>query len=137
MMNSLNPEPVGSGKTLLDRVEDSLLPLINLVFLLLMFFIVAGQLTDTSLPELPGSRSDGSEQQAEADLVVNLAGEWRVANEAVTREQLLERLPPPSEQASLRIGAAASTTMADLDDLLRLLEQGGYGEVILLTEPGQ
>ena len=31
----------------MERLEDALLPLINLVFLLLMFFIVAGQLSDT------------------------------------------------------------------------------------------
>ena len=45
-MSDLVPPPFTSGKTLMERVEDALLPLINLVFLLLMFFIVAGQLAD-------------------------------------------------------------------------------------------
>ena len=43
-MTDLVPPPVTSGKSLMERLEDALLPLINLVFLLLMFFIVAGQL---------------------------------------------------------------------------------------------
>lgn len=38
-MSDLVPPPFTSGKTLMERVEDALLPLINLVFLLLMFFI--------------------------------------------------------------------------------------------------
>ena len=54
-MSDLVPPPFTSGKTLMERVEDALLPLINLVFLLLMFFIVAGQLTDDPLPELPAT----------------------------------------------------------------------------------
>ena len=35
-MTELVPPPSTSGKGLLERVEDALLPLINLVFLLLM-----------------------------------------------------------------------------------------------------
>ncbi|MDX1551890.1 MAG: biopolymer transporter ExbD, partial [Marinobacter sp.] len=54
-MSDLVPPPVTSGKSLMERLEDALLPLINLVFLLLMFFIVAGQLSDTPLPDLPGT----------------------------------------------------------------------------------
>ena len=63
-MTELVPPPSTSGKGLLERVEDALLPLINLVFLLLMFFIVAGQLTNEPLPELPGvRRSDSYKRQ--------------------------------------------------------------------------
>ena len=65
-MNELVPPPGTSGKGLLDRVEDALLPLINLVFLLLMFFIVAGQLTNNPLPELPGTTQLEKERSPEA-----------------------------------------------------------------------
>lgn len=54
-MTELIPSPSTSGKSLMERVEDALLPLINLVFLLLMFFIVAGQLADDPLPDLPAA----------------------------------------------------------------------------------
>ena len=74
-MTELFPPPSTSGKTLLERVEDSLLPLINLVFLLLMFFIVAGQIADEPLPELPGA-SDISQQPPHADLLVTANGDW-------------------------------------------------------------
>src|SRR5690554_7667255 len=69
-MTELVPPPSTSGKGLLDRVEDALLPLINLVFLLLIFFIVAGQLTNEPLPELPGAARQQQERAPEADLMV-------------------------------------------------------------------
>jgi len=135
-MNELVPPPGTSGKGLLDRVEDALLPLINLVFLLLMFFIVAGQLTNNPLPELPGTTQLEKERSPEADLMVKVDGSWQVDGKSRQADTLLAALDDPGEDASLRIAADEGLTMADLETLLRLLEQGGYTEVVLLTEPG-
>ena len=137
-MTPLTPEPFEDSKSLLERVEDSLLPLINLVFLLLMFFIVAGQLTDTALPELPAMQASEAGEQAEADLVINRQGQFLVANEPVSLEQLSSVLPARDELAQpLRIGAAGTTSMSALETLFRELEALGYNDVILLTEPAE
>ncbi len=137
-MMPLIPEPFEESKTLLDRVEDSLLPLINLVFLLLMFFIVAGQLTDTVLPELPEMAAESMDGQPEADLVVNEQGQFLVANKVVTADALAGLLPLPEETGNpLRVGAAGVTSMSELEALFRALEKLGYSEVILLTEPAE
>ncbi|MEC7815542.1 MAG: biopolymer transporter ExbD [Pseudomonadota bacterium] len=135
-MHALIPPPSTSGKGLLERVEDALLPLINLVFLLLMFFIVAGQLANEPLPELPGTAEVQEARAPEADLMVKADGRWQVNGETLDGEQLLARLPAPDEQAPLKIAAAAALTMADLETLFQLLESGGYEDVLLLTEPG-
>ncbi|KXS50926.1 MAG: biopolymer transport protein ExbD [Marinobacter sp. T13-3] len=135
-MNELVPPPGTSGKGLLDRVEDALLPLINLVFLLLMFFIVAGQLANDPLPDLPGTTQLEKERSPEADLMVKADGSWQVDGKSRQADTLLAALDDPGEDASLRIAADEGLTMADLETLLRLLEQGGYTEVVLLTEPG-
>lgn len=134
-MNPLFPPPATSGKSLLARMEDALLPLINLVFLLLMFFIVAGQLADEPLPELPGSQSSPHQQAPQADLVVTAEGRWRIRAEPVTEQQLAARLPAPSDDHPLRIAAADSLTMSDLEYLFQVLERLGYTEILLLTEP--
>lgn len=134
-MTALVPPPPTSGKGLLERVEDALLPLINLVFLLLMFFIVAGQLTEQPLPELPGSARLQQERSPEADLMVPANGQWQVAGNTVDAGGLLSALPGPDEYQPLKIAADQSLTMADLESLLRLLEEGGYTDVLLLTEP--
>ncbi len=136
-MTELVPPPSTSGKGLLDRVEDALLPLINLVFLLLIFFIVAGQLTNEPLPELPGAAQQQQERAPEADLMVAADGQWKVQGKVLGEEQLLAALPQPDDNNPLRIAADQSLTMSDLEALLSVLEQGGYTEVLLLTEPGQ
>lgn len=135
-MNDLVTPPARSGKSLMERLEDALLPLINLVFLLLMFFIVAGQLSDTPLPDLPDIASQAGSEQPHADLIVTGSGKWRVEGQVVSAENLGSSLPAPDENAPLRIAAGQNTAMADLEALLRLLERQGYREIILLTEPG-
>jgi len=135
-MTELVPPPSTSGKGLLDRVEDALLPLINLVFLLLMFFIVAGQLANEPLPELPSAAQLQQERSPDADLMVQADGSWLVEGEAYEAGELLATLPEPDEQSPLKIAADESIAMADLEALLLLLEKGGYTEVMLLTEPG-
>jgi len=135
-MTELVPPPSTSGKGLLDRVEDALLPLINLVFLLLMFFIVAGQLTNDPLPELPSAAKVEEERSPEADLMVQADGSWQVDGQTREAGNLLAALAKPDEQNPLKIGADKAITMANLESLLTLLEKGGYTEVLLLTEPG-
>lgn len=135
-MNDLTPPPGLSGKSLLDRVEDALLPLINLVFLLLMFFIIAGQLAETPLPELPETLPSTSETSTDADLIVAADGTWKVAGKPVTEAQLVDALPQPDAEHPLRIGAAGRLSMAELERLMTLLENAGHTEILLLTEPG-
>ncbi|SDX50133.1 ExbD/TolR family protein [Marinobacter mobilis] len=134
-MTPLLDDRPGSQKTLLDRVEDSLLPLINLVFLLLMFFIVAGKLAETPLPELPAAQAEQDRQAPTADLVVQADGRWLADNQTVTATTLSRLLPPPDTSQPLRVAAAGEISMADLEALLQKLEQEGYQQVLLLTEP--
>ncbi|MDC0661129.1 ExbD/TolR family protein [Marinobacter sp. SS21] len=134
-MDSLVPPPPGSGKGLMERVEDSLLPLINLVFLLLMFFIVAGQLSNDPLPQLPAMANQGEQQQPAADLVIQPDGRWQVKGTSVGVAELRSQLPAPSEQQPLRIAAARDLAMSELETLLSHLEAAGYTDIILLTEP--
>jgi len=126
----------GSEKTLLSRVEDNLLPLINLVFLLLMFFIAVGQMSSTSLPDLPGSSAQQTPTKPRADLVVKSSGDWFVDGQSITEAQLLHLLPPPNNETPLRIGANRSMPMAAMEKLFQRLESGGYKDIVLLVQPG-
>ncbi|MCG7200471.1 biopolymer transporter ExbD [Marinobacter pelagius] len=134
-MTHLVPPPATSGKSLLERVEDALLPLINLVFLLLMFFIVAGQLANEPLPDLPGTAASGQEQAPEADLQVTGTGHWLAGGRILDEDSLLASLPQPGTGQPLRVAADESVTMDELERLFRVLEGGGYKDVLLLTEP--
>ena len=57
--------------------------------------------------------------------------------ELLDRDSLVARLPEPGEEQPLKIAAAERITMADLETLFRLLEEAGYKDILLLTEPGQ
>ena len=127
--------PFTSRKSLLDRVEDALLPLINLVFLLLMFFIVAGQMQNRSLPELPGTAISEASERARPDLVVLPTGDWQVEGKVIDAGSLAKSLPGADSKPSLLVGAAATITMADLESLFRILSEEGYQDIVLLTEP--
>lgn len=122
-------------KSLMERVEDALLPLINLVFLLLMFFIVAGEMQNRVLPDLPGTAVEEASAGAQADLVVRASGDWQVAGRKVDASSLVRHLPASDSKPSLIVGAAAGTAMSDLESLFSLLADEGYQDVVLLTEP--
>jgi len=134
-MTELIPPPSTSGKSLMERLEDALLPLINLVFLMLIFFIVAGQISDTPLPDLPPVTANADQQQPYADLVVGTDGTWQIAGKTVNKDDLLVKLGKKSGEEPLRVAAADTITMSDLETLFRILEQGGYQDILLLTEP--
>jgi biopolymer transport protein ExbD len=127
--------PLTPRKSLLDRVEDALLPLINLVFLLLMFFIVAGQMQNRALPTLPGTAGDTGSDRPQADLVVVASGDWQVEGQTVTATNLARYLPDARSKPSLTVGADAGTSMKDLESLFSTLADAGYADVVLLTEP--
>jgi biopolymer transport protein ExbD len=135
-MTNLIPPPFTSGKSLMERVEDALLPLINLVFLLLMFFIVAGQISDAPLPELPASSQTREQQPPHVDLAVDAEGNWLIGGETLNKHSLIASLPAPDPQQPLKIAAAETISMTDLEVLFEVLEQGGHTEILLLTEPG-
>lgn len=134
-MTEFVPPSFVPRKSLLERLEDALLPLINLVFLLLMFFIVAGQLQNHSLPDLPGSATEQNQDGHEADLVVLGSGQWRVNGELANEDNLARLLPPAEDSPTLTIGAAGNTSMADLESLFSLLAEQGFQDVVLMTEP--
>lgn len=134
-MTELIPPPVTSGKSLMERLEDALLPLINLVFLMLIFFIVAGQISDTPLPDLPPVTAQGEPEQPYADLVVGSDSSLQIGGKTVTRNTLAVKLGKRSNKEPLRIAASDSLSMSDLEALFRVLEQAGYQDILLLTEP--
>ncbi|WP_336367666.1 biopolymer transporter ExbD [Marinobacter sp. C2H3] len=135
-MTPLLPAPE-RGTSLQDRLEEALLPLINLVFLLLMFFLMAGHLSDEPLPGLPAGPNGGDRAPVRADLVITESGHFRVNGETLTADALPGSLPAPAADEPLRIAAAGQLAMTQLEPLLAELEHLGYQDVMLLTEPAE
>lgn len=133
IQRSFIPEPGESG-ALTDRLEQGLLPLINVVFLLLMFFLIAGIILRDEMPPLPDSADTGENERPELDLVAESGGELRFHGQPVPRGQLAARLPDYDPEQRLRVGADQELSMAELESLFQQLAQAGHPQVVLLTE---
>jgi biopolymer transport protein ExbD len=117
--------------------EANLIPLINIVFLLLIFFMLAGRLAPTELMALEPPRSDSlrSAQVTTLVVLVDQSGQIRLEGETLDEETLAERIalhladgPQP-----LQIKADAALDAMQLLDLLERLRAAGAEELDLLT----
>ena len=133
---------------------EPVLPLINVVFLLLIFFMLAGQLAKrpTVSVETPVSQvANGKEAREKLLLVLESDGQWFVedSDTPLTRDTLAERIQAlPSvtdpetgtlkKDAEVRLQADAGITMQSLRKHLGTLQELGIEQVRLVTrsQPG-
>ncbi len=120
--------------------EERVLPLINVVFLLLIFFMLAGKLaaTDPFQVEPPRSASEGPPSPHELRVLVGANGEFALDGEVMEAEQLrrmvAERLAvdaPPK----LRLKADARAEATRVVEVMEWLREAGAERVQLLTVP--
>lgn len=117
--------------------EANLIPLINVVFLLLIFFMLAGRLAPTESLALDPLRSNSPQSARAAPLVllidrtgqISLDGE--LLDETTLAERVAERLADgPSH---LQVKADATLEALRLVDLLERLRTAGAEDIDLLT----
>ena len=122
------------------RDEEHILPLVNVVFLLLIFFMLAGAFSslDPIGVEPPRSRTEG--ETGEHDLVITfgadqqLAVDGRLIERAVLGDLLRERLANwPERMVWLKADSAADAM--DVIALLEILDEAGVTRAKLLTLP--
>ena len=120
--------------------DERILPLINVVFLLLIFFMLTGKLSAIDPIEVapPVSASDGAVETR--DLVVVLGADGQLAlDDAVIDQETLkttlaERMDAaPSAQVWLKADGAADST--DVIALMETLHEAGVEHLKLLTVP--
>lgn len=129
-MRLKRPKPAGDS-------EANLIPLINVVFLLLIFFMLAGRLAPNDQVALDPPRSDSPQGARATSLVVLIdrAGRIRLNGELLDDTRLTERIAEILADGPLRIQIKADAAL-DALRLVALLEQlraAGAEEVDLLT----
>ncbi|MEQ6885749.1 biopolymer transporter ExbD [Salicola sp. Rm-C-2C1-2] len=122
---------------LTEKLEEGLLPLINVVFLLLLFFLIAGIVLQDQLPALPDTANKRDDRRPDMDLVVEADGSLRLSGESIERTALAEQLPDYDKSDRLRLGVDEQLSMSELESLFQTLDEAGHPQVILLTDPGQ
>ncbi|HLW28006.1 MAG TPA: biopolymer transporter ExbD [Kiloniellales bacterium] len=119
--------------------DDAMLPLINIVFLLLIFFMIAGKLASSDPFEVEPPESATEElPRAEAPTLL-LGSDGRLALEGVIieRDELAEQLQQLREEGRLerlRLRADARMDTPDVVSLMELLRSHGVERVNLITQ---
>ena len=118
--------------------EDRILPLINIVFLLLIFFMLAGQLSasDAFRVEPPRSISDASSHPGEIEILIGEDG--RLAIDGVPTpqggwEQALSDRLAESPPAHARIKADGAVAAGEVLALVERLSDAGVERLHLQT----
>jgi biopolymer transport protein ExbD len=117
---------------------DTVLPLINVVFLLLIFFIMTGALTAVDYFNVNPPSSSSEIQGSLDDTIILVGSDGRIAignkemDGADMQLAILDRLAANSG-AVVRIKADGRVDAARVVEIMELIEAVGVGRVLLLT----
>jgi biopolymer transport protein ExbD len=112
--------------------DEAMLPLVNVVLLLLVFFMVAGSLRPPEAFLLDPPRATGEAVPPREPVRVSLAADGRLAlgGQAMSRAELLDTLPAGAA-VLLRADAGAEAAVALA--LARAMERAGAGPIDLVV----
>jgi len=124
------------------NVNDNLVPLINIIFLLLIFFMIAGRIATSDVVPVEALRSATLTPKAEADVtvLVSFSGDIYVESEPVDRDALVtllqDRLAQSDDpdQFRVQVKVDAFLPVEELKAVLSSVRSAGLLRVSLLTQ---
>lgn len=118
-----------------QRNEDSILPLINIVFLLLIFFMLAGSVQILPPFDLTPPETAHADREDVTPDLLSIAADGRMAfgSSPVQADELLARLGGWNPAQPLQVEADAALPVKDLTKILTDLRAAGVAQVRLLT----
>lgn len=131
-----------------EEEEDpwiSLAPLLDVVFLLLIFFLFAGTLekpvpqVPVAVPRMNSARPFDAKKSLPRVVAVNAKGDFFVDGRAVNRTELqavLDLLAPLQSEMRLRLDIDENSRIARLAELLEMLRQRGITNFGLRAQGG-
>ena len=128
--NFSNPAPADS--------EENVLPLINIVFLLLIFFLIAGALTIPDLfpVEPPVSDSETPATPVEAIVLIGADGQISLQNELIAADQLHALARAIIKQKPLqpfKLKADSQAASGRVISAIEALRNAGVQQTLLIT----
>lgn len=118
-----------------DRREDNVIPLINIVFLLLVFYLLVGQFADPHGPQVdpPVSGSEKPLERAPVVLVLDADHSLSANGEPVAFDALDAVLTPPRQNVVVK--ADREVKAAALDRLFDALRTQQITSITLYSRP--
>lgn len=117
--------------------EERVLPLINVVFLLLIFFMLAGQLAavDPFRTEPPRSASEGLTQEHEMMVYIGADGRLAFGGTVVNEAELRGAIARNGAAQTVRLKADGRASAVRVIAVMELLRAAGVERLDLLTLP--
>lgn len=115
---------------------ESILPLVNVVFLLLIFFMLAGAFTTPDLFKVtpPIAQTDNKTSAKKGIILVNKDGTIAFQNKTLTTQQLGSIIKSKQENLKgLKIKADGSTDSIRVIKIIDVLQNHGVKQIELLT----
>lgn len=119
--------------------DDGILPLINVVFLLLIFFMLAGRLSATDPVPVEPPQSASPDPWSDAAVVIYLSADGRLAvdetlvNRGRLAEVIRERRAAEGSASPVQLKADASAEARSVIDLMSTLRGAGVESLRLVT----
>ena len=118
-----------------SSLDDSMIPAINIVFLLLIFFMVAGQI---KAPQeeltVPTSSSESELASLDAVLEIDAQGKLTLNHQPITSIRQLGASKESAKISSLTLRVHKTLNAEVLDPILRRIRELGLKQVQLETE---
>ena len=120
--------------------EERILPLINVVFLLLIFFMLVGKFAAIDLLEVSPPRSASEERVEERELVIELSSGGQLAVDGVLVEQSALQAAVAGKfvgesAPQVLLKADAGTDAVRVIAIMEILHTAGVERLKLLTRP--
>ena len=117
---------------------ESVLPLINVIFLLLIFLILGGIFTEAELLDVhpPESISERESQNEPIQILVNQQGELAHDDRVISLNQfrqLAQLAIADNPDAAIEIKADQKVSMQKVFELMDIVRENGYANFQLLT----
>lgn len=124
--------------------DDNLIPLINVVFLMLIFFMVAGQIQKSDAIKLqpPSSVSEIPHTEDRATILVDMSGDLYLDNQLVDEDGLKAGLDAAfaksetPDEFSVLVKVDSTLPVNRLQNVLKLVKSVGLMKVSLATRRG-
>ena len=128
----MNFSHVGSARR---PARESVVPLVNIVFLLLIFFLLAGTLRTPDAAEIdpPEQIAGAMLGEGAVTLVLDRQGVVTFEGRSVRREDLADALSPVLRAGPVQLRADRRASAEHLLPLLEALERLGFRDVALVT----
>ncbi len=127
--------------------DDNLIPLINIVFLMLIFFIVAGhiEMSDGVKVESPNSISDTELTPERLKIVIAEDGQLFIDGAQIAQADFANRLlgyvnsltAKQKENAAAVIKADGNLTVDLMQDYVKTIKTSGITHISLMTQPSE